>query len=430
MKKLALQLGPPVIFVLVAAALWVAPGTFSGTLSWTETPRVAQGLELLSFFFLGASALLASTMNQSRIFYAAIHLVSASLWLRFLPTVQRFSLPAVHLVSALALGFFANLLILFAQRDFRVTGRQSFLNLVLSIGLPLIAAQSFKMQFAPLMRLTTWHELPPNSLWILPDALAVIFAFVVLLLFLKNEKGGTIFKTHLGLTILLVAIGFNAWPIRLGDGTGAGGSIAFSLAGFSFFFLVSRIYWEKAYLDELTGVLNRRAFNEDMMKVKRPYSIAMVDVDHFKSFNDRFGHDQGDHVLRLVATHLHATLEGKVYRYGGEEFAVILPKLKAAAAWETLESARRSLDHRPFVLRSSVTTRKRRSKRDRTEAKPEAKKERATVHITVSMGVADARKSTRSPEQVLQKADAALYEAKALGRNRVIVHASAFQPDR
>ena len=90
-----------------------------------------------------------------------------------------------------------------------------------------------------------------------------------------------------------------------------------------------------AYHDELTGLPGRRAFNQMLLSVKADYCIAMVDVDHFKNFNDTYGHDTGDQVLRMVAAKLaRVGGGGKAFRYGGEEFAIVFPHKTAGAAEE------------------------------------------------------------------------------------------------
>jgi len=84
-----------------------------------------------------------------------------------------------------------------------------------------------------------------------------------------------------------------------------------------------------AYLDELTGLLSRRALNEYMMMLGRSYTIAMLDVDYFKKFNDTFGHDMSDQVLKMVGSKMRKVGGGgKAYRYGGEEFTVFFPRKK------------------------------------------------------------------------------------------------------
>src|SRR5207247_4379588 len=81
-----------------------------------------------------------------------------------------------------------------------------------------------------------------------------------------------------------------------------------------------------AYPDELTGLRDRRAFNDELLHLEKPYAIAAVDIDHFKSFNDTYGHETGDQVLRMVAARLaHVSGGGQAYRVGGEEFSIVVP---------------------------------------------------------------------------------------------------------
>lgn len=89
-----------------------------------------------------------------------------------------------------------------------------------------------------------------------------------------------------------------------------------------------------AFGDELTGLPGRRAFNETLKRATGTYSIAMIDVDHFKKFNDTHGHDTGDDVLKLVASRLSRVGDGgRAFRYGGEEFAVVSSTARHRPAW-------------------------------------------------------------------------------------------------
>src|SRR5947209_4608763 len=140
-----------------------------------------------------------------------------------------------------------------------------------------------------------------------------------------------------------------------------------------------------AFLDELTGLPGRRAFNEAALKLGENYSLAMVDVDHFKNFNDTYGHECGDQVLCMIATKLAAvTGGGKAYRYGGEEFAIIFPELSSRQATVYLERLRHTIASSPFVLRG--TERRKASKKDRSKTRQKHANE---VQVTVSIGVAN-----------------------------------------
>jgi diguanylate cyclase (GGDEF)-like protein len=182
-----------------------------------------------------------------------------------------------------------------------------------------------------------------------------------------------------------------------------------------------------AYHDELTGIRGRRAFNEALLSLDQQYTIAIVDIDHFKQFNDTYGHDTGDQVLRMVASRLaEVGGGGQAFRCGGEEFAIIFRNTSAKDAFERLDILRQTVQGSVFRFRGG----ERRSEArmggpDRR--KPGKKKGGPTVlqkppsdlTVTVSIGVAEPSTRYRQPEQVIHAADQALYRAKHNGRNRV-----------
>ncbi|MDH1231142.1 GGDEF domain-containing protein [Stenotrophomonas sp. GD03930] len=175
-----------------------------------------------------------------------------------------------------------------------------------------------------------------------------------------------------------------------------------------------------AFRDELTGLPGRRAFNETVQRARGTYSIAMVDVDHFKSFNDTHGHDTGDDVLRLVASRLSRVGDGgRAFRYGGEEFVVVFLDRPAAACVDAVEALRQSIEATRMQLRD-------RSTRSRDDEAGRQQRGRGgngqVVQVTVSIGLADSREDPR-PAAVIKAADQALYRAKDGGRNQVRAHA-------
>lgn len=156
--------------------------------------------------------------------------------------------------------------------------------------------------------------------------------------------------------------------------------------------------------DALTGILNRRAFDDDFKGILNQSPdgtcLILVDIDHFKVFNDNYGHQLGDQVLKAVAKRLsEACRDGvKIYRYGGEEFAVLLPNNQLRTARHLAEAMRRSLE--------KVSLKDRR-------------KDTRINNITASFGVAQWQR-TMTHAQLIEQADKLLYEAKRLGRNRVM----------
>ena len=163
---------------------------------------------------------------------------------------------------------------------------------------------------------------------------------------------------------------------------------------------------EEALLDSLTGLLNRRAFDErittmvaDAVEKGEDFSLIMADIDHFKRINDGYGPLFGDRVIRAVGEALKAGVKGRdsVARYGGEEFAILLPTTGLKGAWAVAEGVRR------LVAASRI----RRMNNDEVVG-----------NITLSAGVATHRDG-EPIASLIERADAALYRAKGSGRNRV-----------
>ena len=178
--------------------------------------------------------------------------------------------------------------------------------------------------------------------------------------------------------------------------------------------------YSMAYRDELTGLPARRALMKDLADIGGTYTVAMVDVDHFKSFNDQHGHDVGDQVLKLVATRLEAGAGGgKAYRYGGEEFTLLYPGRVREQALAHVEAVRASVEAASFSLRAWNRPRKKPAPARSKGRKAKKARRPRKLSVTVSAGLADSEGKDGSPEAVLKRADEALYEAKRAGRNRV-----------
>ncbi|WP_421860960.1 GGDEF domain-containing protein [Parvibaculum sp.] len=164
----------------------------------------------------------------------------------------------------------------------------------------------------------------------------------------------------------------------------------------------------EARTDGLTGLNNRKAFDEALTRelenaaqTGEPLCLAIGDIDHFKKFNDTFGHRTGDQVLRLVASCLKSgALNGHIAaRYGGEEFAVIMPATEVASAETIANGVRETVQARELVKRSTGES---------------------LGRVTMSLGIAQFQPGDTAAS-IVERADACLYEAKRNGRNRVIV---------
>ena len=162
----------------------------------------------------------------------------------------------------------------------------------------------------------------------------------------------------------------------------------------------------EALTDGLTGLANRKSFDEHLAETAaearesgKSFALMMVDIDHFKSFNDNFGHQVGDQVLRLVARTLKDGLKGRDFaaRYGGEEFAIILPETALPSALVVGNALRQAIAMKDVINRTSGDV---------------------LGRITMSIGVAEFAYE-QNLEDLVSRADAALYTAKNNGRNQV-----------
>ncbi|EJL51847.1 diguanylate cyclase (GGDEF) domain-containing protein [Rhizobium sp. CF122] len=167
-----------------------------------------------------------------------------------------------------------------------------------------------------------------------------------------------------------------------------------------------------AVRDPLTGLLNRRSLDDEMNRLRRdsldrPSACLMVDIDHFKHFNDEFGHDAGDHVMRQVATLMTETAgkSGSVYRFGGEEFTIILPESTKDAGFGIAEKLRTEVEATPITYQG-----------------------RPLGTVTVSIGIASTEDG-KPAATLLQRADAALLRAKSEGRNITLIEGSGRSPN-
>nr|VVV06403.1 Diguanylate cyclase VdcA [Aliivibrio wodanis] len=193
-------------------------------------------------------------------------------------------------------------------------------------------------------------------------------------------------------------------------------STMFSIAGLLLLYYIISASHELAFIDQLTSIPGRRALESEMKHLGRRYTIAMLDVDHFKKFNDTYGHDTGDDVLKLVASIMAETGgNAKVYRYGGEEFTVLFKGKTAEQSLEYLEELREDIANYDLIIRDSSTRPK-----DKKEGQANRGKSNMTkvVNVTISIGVAD-NSEFKKPQEVIKASDTALYRAKDGGRNCV-----------
>jgi diguanylate cyclase (GGDEF)-like protein len=309
--------------------------------------------------------------------------------------------------AALCVGVPLNLAVLALLRErglFNFYGARRFGLILLQA---LVVAWAVSAERTDLADLLYLPLLPPASLLSseVPQLALALMSGAIVLMVARAVAGGSALDAGLAAALACFALASQGvmLPNQFALFTAAGAAA-----------LVAAILQDAfrlAFRDELTGLPSRRALNERLLTLGARYTIAMVDVDHFKQFNDRYGHDLGDHVLRMVAAKLRTVGGGgRAYRYGGEEFTLLFPSRRIHDAWPHLEALREQIGAHPMVLRAPAGS---------GEDSRGASGARQPVHVTVSIGVAERGERNAAPGAVLRAADKALYRAKDKGRDRV-----------
>jgi len=387
----------PEVPILVAAALLVTMPSLRGTAAGLAT--------VFPFTVLAAALLLGWRFNRSRLVFAiALLALTEYVLLNVLDTPRdRTYLHALAFLLPINLALVA---LLPERGTLTAAGLLRWVLLGVQVMCVVFVAQSFPVQS---LKFLTTHLLPARFTAWTPVQQPAIIAFLAIGVLLAmawfREPQSPVRGYFYSLAAVFAVL---SWPAA-----GPGQELWLATAGLILVVAVIESSYLMAYRDGLTELPGRRALNEALPRLSGQFSVAMVDVDHFKRFNDTYGHDAGDHVLRLVAARLaQAPGGGTAYRYGGEEFALVFPGKGQDECLPHLEELRETVETSHFTMR----------RRFRPRVKPKAEKGRKTrqaITITVSIGVAERNHRNSSPDLVVQAADKALYRAKEAGRNRV-----------
>ncbi len=390
-------------------------------------PISASAIDFYYYAVFGAGILLAWRFHSSRVLFALVFLLLAHRSVEFFSTghvvssgpgriafeavafllplnfillsfIRERGLAIPAIASRLAILFFESVFVALICRTGEITG-PGFLHL------------SFFSR-----HVLGWTRIPQ------PAWLAFFLAFGILLvrflLYRKPLESGLLWS--LGAVVLSLQAG----------GVGKIASAYVATAGLILVSSIIENSYVLAYHDELTGLPSRRAYNETLLSLKEPYAVAVVDIDHFKNFNDTYGHDTGDQVLRMVAGRLaDVNGGGKAFRVGGEEFSILFAGKTMKEVVEHLERLRGIVEESTFRVRGVPERRHSppraadrrapsRRKTARTRNIPEPRGD-GLLSVTISIGVAESNAKLREVEQVILAADKALYKAKNAGRNRV-----------
>jgi len=394
--------------ILAAAALAVAFGA--------ELPSSLQGLVSAGpYALLGLAAAVTLWFNRGRAFVAASSMLAAYAGYRFALGIdpRGFAPQAAYVVAVLLVP--ANMLVSFVLPERGVVHHGSWRWLLL-IGIEALLLAWVASSGHSSLSGQSWHQIlqhwtlryPP-----LPFAGRVMFAVAFAAAVWRAWPKFT--PLEVGTPAALVAFFIAcAWIA-----SSASFAAFMSAAGVILLVAVLQESHRLAFRDELTGLPSRRALDERMRALGPDYAVAMVDVDHFKKFNDAHGHDVGDQVLRLVAARLaQVGGGGRAFRYGGEEFTVLFPDAGVKDVLPHLEFIRQSIEQYRMAIRGGDRPKSEKQGSKRRGAREQHEGEQA-LSVTVSIGVAGPGKRHGTPAAVIKAADEALYRAKQGGRNRV-----------
>lgn len=400
--RILYQVMVPGGLLLLVSALAMSAGFFQTVNAsfWRDYPYV----------IFGAGLLLSAVFNRSRLFFALLIVAlsdRALVWL-----APRLAQAGVHraIFDAIALLLPLNLLALSFIRDRGIVSsrgrrRIAFIAAQLAVVavvtfIPAVQARAASVIRQPILppHYSEWSHLSQ------PALLVFLLAGLTMLIFLAHRRQPV--ERGIFWALVTAFIALNA------GGASHLSSAYFATGGLILGIAVLETSYAMAYHDELTQLPSRRALNEALLKMGDTYTVAMVDVDHFKQFNDTYGHETGDQVLQMIATRMSDVQGGgKAFRYGGEEFAVIFPNKSLDDAYPSLENLRKSVENSNFTVRTH--NRRRVKGKKRKKSRPEKKR----VTVTVSIGAAAVAGQQVKTDDAVRAADKALYRAKANGRN-------------
>lgn len=398
--KILYRLTLPGSLLLIIAALLIRVGVLadpkSSIVQFFPAAVFGTGLALSAFF------------RRSRLFFALLALTLAEVtftWVipHLAPATAVITANAVALLlpfNLLALAFLKERGIISptGRKRLAIVAVQAIVIWLLCLSAFGQAAQQIGRAFAPLA-LSNWSGLSQ------PALLAFLLATAVIMIPLIRRYKAVESSLLWSLIAAFVALTMARSSHLEG--------VYFAAGGLALIVALIETSYAMAYLDELTQLPSRRALNEALLKLGDSFSIAMMDVDHFKKFNDSYGHEAGDQALRLVASRLARIAGGgRAYRYGGEEFAVVFPGKTAEEVFVYLDRMRKIIEQSVFTVRGKDRRRKGKAGIGRGTKK--------AINVTVSVGLAACNGEHLSPTEVIRMADQALYKAKARGRNCTI----------
>lgn len=393
--------------LLLAALLLLRPAVVPASL--------APVLRFYPYAVFVAGLLLAARLRSTRVLFALLVLALADWGLLLFPAHSAAGAVILH---CLALLLPLNLAVLAMSREHALFSSESGWRLGLLGAQVLVVAMLCQPELAGAAALLTAAPLPGIGLAGVPQIAQLVFLLTGSALLLRFSLRGEPVDSGFLWALAAVLLALRS----AGDFRRAW----IATAGLILVVAVIENFYRMAYHDQLTALPARRAFHDATLNLGERYTLAIVDIDHFKRFNDTYGHETGDQVLRLVAARLaRVSGGGKAFRWGGEEFAVLFPETPLEKALVHLEELRRAIEHSTFTVRTLERRRAPRRGNDRRapgrgRARPHTRpQQKSGVSVTVSIGAAEPGPNDSVLDAVVHNADQALYRAKANGRNRI-----------
>lgn len=402
---------PAAVFAVLAGIL----SSFENAAGWVRYPSFL----ILPYLLMFIGFVLGAVFLQSRVSFMCLFLAVVTFYLDYAHSLggRQGRCDTIVFLASIYIPVFGVLFYRLGERGLlTVDGYVRFVivlsGIVVILLVPNIADMSRAVQATGLLffrPVADWLDIPFAGLLVLLLCLPFFF--------FRSGFESPLLGPLFAMAIVFAFAGLNLGGAAWVEGARRSVLLAFmSGAGLTFGWAVMESSWRNAHIDELTDLPGRRSFKHHVARLGESYVIAMVDVDHFKKVNDRYGHDTGDQVLRFVASFLKRNAPGKAYRYGGEEFAIICETDDLKGGLSALDELRRSIADRRFFLRGKDRPRKRPESGRAGGGRREAGR---SITITVSIGAAQAGKRYGTPQDVIEAADKALYRAKKAGRNQV-----------
>ncbi|MBC8081358.1 MAG: GGDEF domain-containing protein [Gorillibacterium sp.] len=402
MFKAAFSMTIPFIITVLAYIFYTKTNTMS-------KPQL-DVIELSPYAIFLIAGAISWKFNRSREFFILVILTLCLATMNNLPQVlgKPTHRADIYLIISIAIPLNIALFSFFKERG--IFSFWGFMRIGLILSQVLLAFWLINLDHRQYLTVLNRDFLPVDLQSITPlsqVAILVFLAALIILIIRQFSNKSTQDVSFIGvLSALLIVLHNNNSPILY--------PIFFTASGIILILSIVQDSYSMAFSDELTGLPSRRALKQDMMKLGMNYAIAMLDIDFFKKFNDTYGHDTGDEVLKLVASTIKdVTGGGKSFRYGGEEFTILFPGKSISDVLPHLEELRERISKRGFTLRG-----KGRSKNS-AKSRAQSSKPGKQIFITVSIGVSQKNEKYKTPDSVMKSADTALYRAKKKGRNCV-----------